>query len=147
VPQGLLWRKLGERLPEVPNWGKIGGRGGRLLPSMASYRPGSLFSVQSARSMTQKTGLQDPVPAYNILRTAFRTGAIILSKTASHMTDEKPATGRLHTLRGDEARQDRLKAKLRENLKRRKLQERERGRPSSDSDQDCPDGEVGKTDA
>jgi hypothetical protein len=24
--------------------------------------------------MTQKTGLQGPVPAYNILRTAFRTG-------------------------------------------------------------------------
>jgi len=63
------------------------------------------------------------------------------------MTDEKPATGRQHTLRGDEARQDRLKAKLRENLKRRKSLVRERGRPSSDGHQDCPDGEDGKTDA
>jgi len=63
-----------ERL-EVPNWGEIGSRGGRLLPSMASYRPGSPFSVQSARSMTQKTGLQGPVPMYNILRTGVPNGA------------------------------------------------------------------------
>jgi hypothetical protein len=49
-------------------------------------------------------------------------------------------------LRGDEARQDRLKAKLREHLKRRKSQERERDRLSSDGHQDCPDGEVGNTD-
>ena len=60
------------------------------------------------------------------------------------MTDESP--GNRHTLRGDEARQDRLKAKLRENLKRRKSQLKERGRLSSDGHQDCPDGEVGSTD-
>jgi hypothetical protein len=97
--------------------------------------------------MTQKTGLQGPVPAYNTQNGRSEPGAIILSKTAFIMTDEKPATGQQHTLRSDEARQGRLKAKLRENLKRRKSQERERGRPSSDSHQDCPDGEVGKTDA
>ena len=65
----------------------------------------------------------------------------------SEMTDEKPAIRQQHPLRGDEARQDRLKAKLRENLKRRKSQLRERGRVPSDGHQDCPDGEVGKTDA
>jgi hypothetical protein len=51
------------------------------------------------------------------------------------------------------ARQDRLKLALRENLKRRKAQERERARerskladaPSSDHDA-SPDGQVGKRD-
>jgi hypothetical protein len=64
----------------------------------------------------------------------------------SAMTDDSSNNRRQHTLRGDEARQDRLKAKLRENLKRRKWQERERDRLSSDGHQDCPDGEVGNTD-
>ena len=45
------------------------------------------------------------------------------------------------------SRQDRLKGKLRENLKRRKSQERERGKlreaPSHDEDA-SPHGEVGK---
>jgi hypothetical protein len=64
----------------------------------------------------------------------------------SAMTDDSSNNRRQHTLRGDEARQDRLKAKLRENLKRRKSQERERDRLSSDGHRDCPDGEVGNTD-
>jgi hypothetical protein len=63
------------------------------------------------------------------------------------MTDDSPNNRRQHTLRGDEARQDRLKAKLRENLKRRKSQVRERGRLSSGGHQDCPDGEVGSGDS
>jgi hypothetical protein len=46
-----------------------------------------------------------------------------------------------------DARQDRLKTKLRENLKRRKSQERERGKmsdgPSHEEDA-SPHGEVGK---
>ncbi|WP_024516752.1 hypothetical protein [Bradyrhizobium sp. Tv2a-2] len=66
------------------------------------------------------------------------------------MTDETPKKTRKnqhHSLRGDEARQDRLKAKLRENLKRRKSQVRERGPVSSDGHQDCPDEELGKTSA
>jgi hypothetical protein len=65
------------------------------------------------------------------------------------MTDQRPKNQQQHTSRGDEARQDRLKAKLRENLKRRKSQVKERSRLdlSSDSHQDSPDGEVGKTDA
>lgn len=62
------------------------------------------------------------------------------------MTDEKPAIPP-HPLRGDNARRHRLGAKLRENLKRRKSQIRERDRVSSDGHQDRPDGEVGKTDA
>jgi hypothetical protein len=37
-----------ERLPEVPNWGKIGGRGGRLLTSMASYRQVPFFPFNSS---------------------------------------------------------------------------------------------------
>jgi hypothetical protein len=61
------------------------------------------------------------------------------------MTDETPKNRHHHTLRRDEARQARLKVKLRENLKRRKSQVRERGRVSSDGHQDCPDEEVGKT--
>jgi len=61
------------------------------------------------------------------------------------MTEQSPNNRRPQTLRGDVARQDRLKAKLRENLKRRKSQLRERGLPSSDGHQDCPDGEVGGT--
>jgi hypothetical protein len=63
------------------------------------------------------------------------------------MTENSPNNRRPHTLRGDEARQDRLKAKLRENLKRRKLQLKERDRLSSDGHQDCPDGEVGSTES
>ena len=69
------------------------------------------------------------------------------SQAISAMTDDKESNRRPHTLRGDAARQDRLKAKLRENLKRRKSQERQRGRLSSDGHQDCPDGEVGSTDS
>ena len=48
-----------------------------------------------------------------------------------------------------EARQDRLKLALRENLKRRKAQARERGQPqvtepSSTDHESCLDGQVGK---
>ncbi|HLG84498.1 MAG TPA: hypothetical protein VKY22_26105 [Bradyrhizobium sp.] len=63
------------------------------------------------------------------------------------MTDDSPNNRRPHSLRGDEARQDRLKAKLRENLKRRKSQLKARDRLSSDRHQDCPDGEVGSTES
>jgi hypothetical protein len=73
-------------------------------------------------------------------------GAIFKTARPIAMTDESPDNRRPHTLRGDEARQDRLKAKLRENLKRRKSQVKERGRLSSGGHQDCPDGEVGNTD-
>jgi hypothetical protein len=62
------------------------------------------------------------------------------------MTDEKPKV-RSSAARGDEARQDRLKSKLRENLKRRKSQLKERDRlaeVSSPDDPASPDGEVGK---
>jgi len=64
------------------------------------------------------------------------------------MTDENPKDRQQHALRADDARQDRLKAKLRENLKRRKSQVKERGRlgVSPDGHQASPDGEVGKTD-
>jgi hypothetical protein len=49
--------------------------------------------------------------------------------------------------RAKDSRQDRLKSKLRENLKRRKSQERERGRSADAASQDedaSPHGEVGK---
>ena len=71
------------------------------------------------------------------------------TRPTSAMTDEKSANRQHHTLRGDEARQDRLKAKLRENLKRRKSQGKERSRStlSSDGHQASPDEQVGKTDA
>ena len=63
------------------------------------------------------------------------------------MTDEKPQTRPPAAARGDEARQDRLKSKLRENLKRRKSQLKERGRQagaSSEDKQASLDGELGK---
>jgi hypothetical protein len=47
------------------------------------------------------------------------------------------------------ARQERLKLALRENLKRRKLQARERNKVTAGSGNDheaCPDGELGKGD-
>jgi hypothetical protein len=49
--------------------------------------------------------------------------------------------------RAKDSRQDRLKNKLRENLKRRKLQERERGKvadAASKGEDASPHGEVGK---
>jgi hypothetical protein len=64
------------------------------------------------------------------------------------MTDEKPQTRPPTSARGDEARQNRLKSKLRENLKRRKSQLKERSRTegvSSEDDDTSPGGEVGKT--
>lgn len=60
------------------------------------------------------------------------------------MTDETDKT----TGRGDGARQDRLKSALRENLKRRKLQARERDRAADASDRDAAaprEGNAGKT--
>ena len=56
------------------------------------------------------------------------------------MTDDSSNNRRQHTLRGDEARQDRLKAKLRENLKRRKAQARSRAQdePSEAESADSP---------
>ena len=65
------------------------------------------------------------------------------------MTDEKHRGERQNTPRGGHSRKDRLRLKLRENLKRRKAQARERGKivaPSSDDQQACPDGQVGKRD-
>jgi hypothetical protein len=65
------------------------------------------------------------------------------------MTDEKPQTRPPTAARGDEARQERLKSKLRENLKRRKSQLKARGDTGaalSDGDGTSPDGEVGNTD-
>jgi hypothetical protein len=64
------------------------------------------------------------------------------------MTDEKPKIRPPTAARGDETRQDRLKSKLRENLKRRKSQLKERSRAadvSSEDEQASPDGEVGKS--
>jgi hypothetical protein len=77
------------------------------------------------------------------------TGLAPVPPTASvfAMPDDKPAGPQPQSLRGDAARQDRLKAKLRENLKRRKSQLRQREHVSLERHQDCPDGEVGKTDA
>jgi hypothetical protein len=49
--------------------------------------------------------------------------------------------------RAPDARQDRLKLALRENLKRRKAQARERGKAQdapSDDGEACPHGELGK---
>lgn len=64
------------------------------------------------------------------------------------MTDDKPLNRPQTAARGDEARQERLKAKLRENLKRRKGQLKARGAAvSSDGHQPRPDGELGKSEA
>jgi hypothetical protein len=64
------------------------------------------------------------------------------------MTDENHKDQNHHAGRGD-SRRDRLKLKLRENLKRRKSQIMERSRrvhaPPS-GHQAAPDGEVGKRD-
>jgi hypothetical protein len=63
------------------------------------------------------------------------------------MTDEKPQIRSSTAARGDEARQERLKSKLRENLKRRKSQLKERSRGAgalSEETEASPDGEVGK---
>ena len=63
------------------------------------------------------------------------------------MTDENHTGERQNTPRGEHSRKDRLRLKLRENLKRRKSQARERSKnvaPSSDDQQACPDGQVGK---
>jgi hypothetical protein len=147
VPQGLLWRKLGSASRRRQTGAKSAAAAviaplHGLLPARFPFF-GSIRALHDAEDGIAGRGTDVQYPQNG----RSERGAIILSKAASHMTDEKPATGRQHTLRGDEARQDRLKAKLRENLKRRKSQERERGRPSSDGHQDCPDGEVGKTDA
>jgi hypothetical protein len=72
------------------------------------------------------------------------------------MADDKGSTGEPEKRepippRVKDSRQDRLKSALRENLKRRKMQARERGKkddmPSSDhrgDDEASPDGELGK---
>jgi hypothetical protein len=62
------------------------------------------------------------------------------------MTDETDKSGRQKP-REKDSRQDRLRLALRENLKRRKTQARERGRraeASSTDDETCPDGGVGR---
>jgi hypothetical protein len=62
------------------------------------------------------------------------------------MTDETGESGRQKPTRVKDPRQERLKLALRENLKRRKVQARERGRmtdPSTD-DEASLHGEVGK---
>jgi hypothetical protein len=66
------------------------------------------------------------------------------------MTDRKTEALQPCAPRRHDARHDRLKLKLRENLKRRKSQIKQRSRtaePSSDGHQTSPEGEVGKTDA
>jgi hypothetical protein len=60
---------------------------------------------------------------------------------------EQNRTGQANAASADHARRERLKLKLRENLKRRKSQMKERSRTaavSSDGHQTSPDGEVGK---
>ena len=67
------------------------------------------------------------------------------------MADDKGGGGEATAPRVKDSRQDRLKSALRENLKRRKMQARERGKgygkkndmPSGD-DEASPDGELGK---
>jgi hypothetical protein len=63
------------------------------------------------------------------------------------MADEKDQGGGQATSRMKDSRQDRLKSALRENLKRRKVQARERGKktdmPSGDHEA-SPDGELGR---
>jgi len=62
------------------------------------------------------------------------------------MTNETGESER-QKLREKDSRQDRLKTALRENLKRRKTQARERGKISravSTGGETSPDGEVGK---
>jgi hypothetical protein len=67
------------------------------------------------------------------------------------MADDKGRGGEAMAPGAKDSRQDRLKSALRENLKRRKMQARERGKkndtPSSDhraDDEASPDGELGK---
>jgi hypothetical protein len=63
------------------------------------------------------------------------------------MADETNSERRSSPASAQGARQDRLKLALRENLKRRKSQARERGKmtaAASNDDEPCPDGEVGK---
>lgn len=73
------------------------------------------------------------------------------------MADNKGRGGEPMAPRAKDSRRDRLKSALRENLKRRKMQARERDKergkkndmPSSDhrgDDQASPDGELGKRD-
>lgn len=63
------------------------------------------------------------------------------------MADERNKDERQAASRGANSRQDRLKSALRENLKRRKAQERERRNIAdipSGHDEASPDGELGK---
>ena len=69
------------------------------------------------------------------------------------MADDKGRGGETMAPRVKDSRQDRLKSALRENLKRRKMQARERDKkndvPSSDHQRDdeaSPDGDLGKRD-
>ena len=63
------------------------------------------------------------------------------------MADDKGSGGGPTASRAKDTRQDRLKSALRENLKRRKMQARERGKkndtPSGDHEA-SPHGELGK---
>jgi hypothetical protein len=143
VPQGLHWRKVGRAPGQLQTGVKLArqircagrGSGSRIM------RKGPSRLVRAGR------GLRERRARHNMFDASAPQGAIFrTARPKFAMTDESPNNRRQHTLRGDEARQDRLKAKLRENLKRRKSQERERDRLSSDGHQDCPDGEVGNTD-
>ncbi len=63
------------------------------------------------------------------------------------MMDETSERGRRELPREKDSRQDRLKLALRENLKRRKTQARERGKlteASSAGHETSPNGEVGR---
>lgn len=135
---------------EGPNRGKIGLTGGQ---NQGRPRPSLIrFPIFSQRGLLgpRGAGIAGPAGAAQYVQQMRFTGGA-LSQQPDHtvMTDEKPAIRQHHTLRGDEARQDRLKAKLRENLKRRKSQVKERSRleVSPDGHQASRDGEVGKSGA
>jgi hypothetical protein len=67
------------------------------------------------------------------------------------MADDKSRSAELTAPRAKDSRQDRLKSALRENLKRRKMQARERDKEraikndtAARDDEASPDGELGK---
>jgi hypothetical protein len=130
---------------EAPNWGKLGS----VADKFARFGPLShLVPDFPQGAPVEGAGLRGRRAGRNIFSVGARRDALFpTARPLFAMTDESPKNREQHSPRGDEARQDRLKAKLRENLKRRKSQVRERGRLSSDGHQDCPDGEVGNSDA
>jgi len=150
VPQALLWRKVG-RASGGPQTGV------KLASKSAKPRAGCplliRFPISWKRHQSRGavTGIAGPAGhnMFDMFDASTPKGALFpTAGPTTAMTDEKSANRQQQTMRGDEARQDRLKAKLRENLKRRKSQGKERSRStlSSDGHQASPDEEVGKTD-